>query len=62
MHPDGGLTEQVALFERQLIKEALKRHKGNMKAVMDDLGLPRRTLNEKMAKHGLSRLKGVEEG
>ena len=61
MHPHTGLVEQVALFERQIIKGALKRHKGNMKAVLDDLGLPRRTLNEKMVRHGLSRMDGVDE-
>lgn len=53
--PGAPLAEQVQLFERQLIKDAIKRHQGEMKAVMEDLGLPRRTLNEKMAKFGLSR-------
>ena len=49
------LAEQVQHFERQIIKDAIKRHQGDMKAVMEELGLPRRTLNEKMAKFGLSR-------
>lgn len=49
------LSEQVQHFERQIIKDAIKRHQGDMKAVMEELGLPRRTLNEKMAKFGLSR-------
>jgi len=61
IYPHTGLVEQVALFERQIIKAALKRHKGNIKAVMDDLGLARRTLNEKMARHGLSRIESVDE-
>jgi two-component system C4-dicarboxylate transport response regulator DctD len=52
---DTTLAEQVRLFERQIIKDTLKRQKGNMKAVMSELDLPRRTLNEKMTKYGLSR-------
>jgi two-component system, NtrC family, C4-dicarboxylate transport response regulator DctD len=55
------LADQVALFERQLIKETIKRHQGDMKAVMDELSLPRRTLNEKMAKYGLTRSDGLEQ-
>lgn len=51
----GSLTDHVSHFERQLILDALRRHKGDMRAVMEDLGLPRRTLNEKMAKLGISR-------
>jgi hypothetical protein len=41
---DTTLAEQVRLFERQIIKDSLKRQKGNMKAVMGELDLPRRTL------------------
>jgi DNA-binding NtrC family response regulator len=33
----------------------MRRHKGAITAVMEELCLPRRTLNEKMAKYGLSR-------
>lgn len=50
------LTDHVNIFERQLIIDAIRRHKGDMRTVMDDLGLPRRTLNEKMAKLGISRV------
>lgn len=49
------LMNHVAAFERQLIIDAIKRHKCDMCAVMEELGLPRRTLNEKMAKLGISR-------
>ena len=51
----GSLAEHVAEFERHLIADAVRRHKGDMRAVMEELGLPRRTLNEKMEKLGLSR-------
>ena len=49
------LKEQVSFFERHIIKDALSRHKWNIKDVIDDLKIPRRTLNEKMAKYGLKR-------
>lgn len=49
------LVDQVHQFERQLIEQALQRHKGNIKAVLTELGIPRRTLNQKMVKYGLSR-------
>ena len=49
------LKEHVEAFERMLIDNALRRHTGSVSKVMDELALPRRTLNEKMAKYGLSR-------
>jgi DNA-binding NtrC family response regulator len=49
------LKEYVEAFERMLIDNTMRRHKGTIAAVMDELCLPRRTLNEKMAKYGLQR-------
>jgi len=49
------LEEYVQAFERMLIDNTMRRHKGSISAVMDELCLPRRTLNEKMAKYGLQR-------
>ena len=49
------LKEYVEAFERMLIDNTMRRHKGSISAVMDELRLPRRTLNEKMAKYGLVR-------
>ncbi|MDV7272219.1 sigma-54 dependent transcriptional regulator [Thioclava sp. A2] len=49
------LKEYVENFEKMLIDNTMRRHKGSIAAVMDELCLPRRTLNEKMAKYGLSR-------
>ncbi|WP_300550838.1 sigma-54-dependent transcriptional regulator [Roseovarius sp.] len=49
------LKEYVEAFERMLIDNTMRRHKGSIAAVMDELCLPRRTLNEKMAKYGLQR-------
>jgi len=49
------LKDHVEAFERTLIDTTMRRHKGSIAAVMDELCLPRRTLNEKMAKYGLVR-------
>ncbi len=49
------LKEHVEAFERMLIDNTMRRHKGSITAVMEELCLPRRTLNEKMAKYGLVR-------
>lgn len=49
------LKEYVDAFERMLIDNTMRRHKGSIVAVMEELRLPRRTLNEKMAKYGLQR-------
>ncbi|MEH3021961.1 MAG: sigma-54 dependent transcriptional regulator [Pseudomonas oryzihabitans] len=49
------LADQLEAFEAQCLRAALARHGGEIKAVMDELQLPRRTLNEKMQRHGLAR-------
>ncbi|UVM54920.1 sigma-54 dependent transcriptional regulator [Pseudomonas sp. B21-012] len=49
------LAAQQEAFEAQCLRAALSRHKGEIKAVMEELQLPRRTLNEKMQRHGLLR-------
>jgi DNA-binding NtrC family response regulator len=49
------LKEYVEAFERMLIDNTMRRHKGSVASVMEELCLPRRTLNEKMAKYGLQR-------
>jgi two-component system C4-dicarboxylate transport response regulator DctD len=49
------LAAQQEAFEAQCLRAALARHRGDIKAVLEELQLPRRTLNEKMQRHGLSR-------
>ncbi|RFA29277.1 DNA-binding response regulator [Alkalilimnicola ehrlichii] len=58
--PEIGLQEQVRAFERSLIEDALRRHNGNIRAVLEDLRLPRRTLNEKMQRYGLMREAAIQ--
>ncbi|BAE50460.1 sigma-54-dependent transcriptional regulator [Paramagnetospirillum magneticum] len=50
-----GLQASVALFERQRIEAAFIQAQGDVAEVMRLLDLPRRTLNEKMAKYGIDR-------
>ena len=49
------LSERVQSFERVLIDQSLRHHHGNIQAVMDELDLPRRTLNNKMLQYDLKR-------
>lgn len=53
--PPGRLAERVADFERREIEAALSAHRGNLKQVYESLGLSRKTLWEKMQKHGLDK-------
>ena len=42
-------------FEKSRICYSLEKHEGSILSVMKDLKLPRRTLNEKMAKYKINR-------
>ena len=49
------LAVQVQSFERKVIHDALVRHQGRINEVMQELDLPRRTLNQKMVRYALNR-------
>ena len=49
------LREYVENFEKSLLEQALLECGGNIGKVCELLNIPRRTLNEKLLKHGLSR-------
>ena len=49
------LKEYVDSFEKMVITNAMQRYQGSISLVMKELKLPRRTLNEKMAKYNLQR-------
>jgi two-component system C4-dicarboxylate transport response regulator DctD len=49
------LPEQMDAVERTLIRTALSDNRGNVQATADSLGVPRRTLAEKMRKHGIDK-------
>ncbi|MGY6535988.1 MAG: sigma-54-dependent transcriptional regulator [Pararhodobacter sp.] len=52
---EGRLAERVAAFERAEIVRALIAHGGALKPVYESLGLSRKTLYEKMQKHGIDK-------
>ncbi len=49
------LPRQVECFERSLIEQALAGANGSIKEVMTTLAIPRKTLYDKMRKHGLDK-------
>jgi two-component system C4-dicarboxylate transport response regulator DctD len=51
---EGGLSEQVEHFEKALIAAEMARHHSSMRSLAEALGLPRKTLHDKLRKHGLS--------
>ncbi|NWD48888.1 sigma-54-dependent transcriptional regulator [Pseudomonas gingeri] len=53
--PGQSLAARQEAFEAQCLRSALTRHKGDIKAVLEELQLPRRTFNEKLQRHGLAR-------
>jgi two-component system C4-dicarboxylate transport response regulator DctD len=56
------LAQQVEAFERTLIERCLVETGGRISAVMERLDIPRRTLSEKMVRHGLDRRRFIEAG
>ena len=49
------LADRVAAFERGVIAAAIAAHGGRLRPVYESLGISRKTLYEKMQKHGLDR-------
>ena len=47
-------------FEKSLIEDTMRKHKGSINKVMEELLIPRRTLNEKMSKYSLNRSNFLE--
>ncbi len=50
-----GLAARVEHFEKTLIQAELARHGGSIKDTLESLQLPRKTLYDKMKKHGLDK-------
>ena len=55
------LADRMAAHERQIISDALAAHGGSLRPVYESLGLSRKSLYEKMQKHGLDR-RGFQGG
>ncbi len=52
--PSGNLSEQVESFEKNLIAVELARSHSSLRSVAEALGVPRKTLHDKLRKHGLN--------
>ena len=50
----GNLSAQVEAFERSLICAELNRSHSSLRSLAEALGVPRKTLHDKLRKHGLS--------
>lgn len=50
----GGLSEQVEHFEKSLIAAELERSHSSMRSLAEALSVPRKTLHDKLRKHGLN--------
>jgi two-component system C4-dicarboxylate transport response regulator DctD len=50
---DDGLASRVQTYEAELIREALTLHQGDIRRVVAALRIPRKTLYDKMARHGI---------
>ena len=49
------LPQQVECFEKSIIEQELVQQKGSLKKTMEALGIPRKTLYDKMQKYGLNK-------
>ncbi|WBT04717.1 sigma-54 dependent transcriptional regulator [Brevundimonas vesicularis] len=53
--PDEGLSlpDRVNRFEAELLRDALQSHRGDISAVLAEMQVPRKTLYDKLQRHGL---------
>ncbi len=51
--PQAALAQQMGLIEKSLIEQALRNHQGRVQKVMEALGLPKKTLYDKLNRHGI---------
>jgi DNA-binding NtrC family response regulator len=47
------LAQQMELVEKALIEQSLARHSGSVQRAMDDLGVPKKTLYDKLHRHAI---------
>jgi len=52
-HASLTLPQQMDQVEKALIEQALKQHRGRMSAACEALGIGRKTLYDKLARHGI---------
>ncbi len=49
------LPERLSAIEANLIREALEAHRGDVRATLEALGIPRKTFYDKLARYGITR-------
>jgi two-component system C4-dicarboxylate transport response regulator DctD len=49
------LPERLESYEAQLIRDALTHHKGDVRATLETLGIPRKTFYDKLQRYGINR-------
>jgi two-component system C4-dicarboxylate transport response regulator DctD len=52
---EGTLPERLERYEADILKEALTTHRGDVKATLEALGIPRKTFYDKLQRHGINR-------
>ncbi|GLS23849.1 C4-dicarboxylate transport transcriptional regulatory protein DctD [Labrys miyagiensis] len=52
---DATLPERLELYEAELIRNALTQHKGDVRATLQALGIPRKTFYDKLQRYGINR-------
>ncbi|HEV2508822.1 sigma-54 dependent transcriptional regulator [Bosea sp. (in: a-proteobacteria)] len=55
------LPERLSAIEANLIREALEANRGDVRATLETLGIPRKTFYDKLARHGIDRVSYVVE-
>lgn len=49
------LPERLGIIEANMIREALEAHRGDVRATLEALGIPRKTFYDKLARYGIER-------
>jgi two-component system C4-dicarboxylate transport response regulator DctD len=53
--PGFALPERLERYEAEILKEALRTQRGDVKATIEALGIPRKTFYDKLQRHGINR-------
>ncbi|MBZ7924485.1 sigma-54 dependent transcriptional regulator [Ensifer adhaerens] len=53
--PGFALPERLERYEAEILKEALRAQRGDVKATIEALGIPRKTFYDKLQRHGINR-------
>lgn len=61
MAAPGTLPEKIERYERDLIRETLAAHDGDVRQTIESLGIPRKTFYDKLQRHGINRTDYVVE-